>query len=84
MSKLMYLGPSRPFGLPLNTRAVLAGKPEEVFPEIKPYLLEHPGLAKLFVPLPDIPRARAQLGLEGSALSTLYKNIKAASEAGGK
>lgn len=79
--KLMYLGPARPFGLPLNSRAVLAGDPEQVFPETANAFAQHPSLRKLFVPIADIPKAKAQLALEGSGLFTVYKNIKAASDA---
>lgn len=79
--KLMYLGPARPFGLPLNGRAVLAGEPEQVFPETADAFAQHPSLRKLFVPIADIPKAKAQLALEGSALATTYKNIKSASDA---
>ncbi len=81
MSKVMYLGPARPFDLPINTRAVLAGRPEEVFPDIAPRFEQYPSFRKLFVPIQDIPRAKAQLALEGSALFTTSKNIKAASDA---
>ena len=81
MNKVMYLGPARPFGLPINTRTVLAGKPEEVFPDIAPRLEQYPSFRKLFVPIPEVPRARGQLALEGSGLFNSYKNIKAASEA---
>lgn len=79
--KLMYLGPARPFDLPINTRAVLAGKPEEVFPDIAPRFEQYPSFRKLFVPIAEIPKAKAQLALEGSALFTTYKTIKAASDA---
>ncbi len=81
MNKVMYLGPARPFDLPIMTRAVLSGSPEEVFPQIAPYFAQHPSFKKLFVPIPEVPRAKAQLALEGSGLFTAYKNIKAASDA---
>ena len=79
--KLMYLGPARPFDLPITTRAVLAGTPEQIVPGIARHFQDHPAFRKLFVPISEIPRAKAQLGLEGSSLSIIYKNIKAASDA---
>lgn len=81
MNKLMYLGPNRPFDLPLSSRAVLSGAPEEVFPQAAPFIARYPGLKKLFVPLSAIPAAKAQIALEGSALNTAYRNIKTASDA---
>ena len=47
----MYLGPSRPFGLPLMRNAILRGKPEEVFPVLADLFEEHPELRTLFVPV---------------------------------
>ena len=80
-NKLMCLGPARPFDLPLNSRAVLAGDPEQVFPQIIPFFKTHPFFRKLFTPISEIPKTKAALALDGSALSTIYKNIKAASDA---
>ena len=31
-TQYMYLGPNRPFGLPLVTRAIFRGDPEKTFP----------------------------------------------------
>lgn len=74
--KIMYLGPMRPFDLPLQTRAVLCGEPEEVFPEISKRLEELPELRKLFVPIADIPKAKAALNTEGSPLYAAYKKVQ--------
>lgn len=79
--KLMYLGPARPFGLPLQTRSVLSGEPCEIFPQIEPFMAKHPELDRLFVPIPEIPKAKAQLALDGSRLNAAYKSVKAASDA---
>lgn len=79
--KVMYLGPNRPFDLPLATRAVLNGAPEQVFPQAEPFLAAHPDLRKLFIPILSIPAAKAQLALEGSPLYTAYHNIRAAHDA---
>lgn len=78
--KLMYLGPARPFDLPINTRAVLAGTPEQTIPGIAQKFEQYPSFRKLFVPIPEVPKAKAQLAIEGSSLFTVYKNIKAASD----
>ncbi len=78
--KLMYLGPARPFDLPVNTRAVLAGTPEQTIPGIREKFEQYPSFRRLFVPISEIPKAKAQLALEGSGLFTVYKNIKAASD----
>ena len=79
--KLMYLGPARPFDLPINTRAVLAGTPEQTIPGIAQKFEQYPSFRRLFVPISEIPKAKAQLALEGSSLFTVYKNIQAASAA---
>ena len=78
--KLMYLGPARPFDLPINTRAVLAGNPEQIIPGIREKFEQYPNFRKLFVPIMEIPKAKAQLALEGSGLATVYKTIKTASD----
>lgn len=79
--KLMYLGPARPFDLPINTRAVLAGTPEQTIPGIAQKFEQYPSFRRLFVPISEIPKAKAQLAMEGSGLFSIYKNIKAASDA---
>lgn len=81
MEKMMYLGPNRPFNLPIPARAVLAGTPDQVFPGIAQRMASHPELRLLFVPIRDVPKAKAQLALPGSRLSTIYNKIKSASDA---
>ena len=81
MNKVMYLGPARPFELPINTRAVLAGKPEEIFPDLAPRFAEYPTFHKLFVPINEVPLAKAQLAREGTTLAVIYKTVKTASDA---
>lgn len=81
MDKLMYLGPNRPFDLPLASRAVFAWPPEQVIPGLAQKFGAYPALRKLFVPIADVPAAKAQLALQGSALATIYNKIKSASDA---
>lgn len=79
MSKLMYLGPSKPYGLPIRKNAILAGPPEAVFPQSAEVFREHPLLRKLFVPVESIPQAKGQLAIEGSTLATIYKTVSSES-----
>lgn len=76
----IYLGPSRPFGLPLMRNAILRGKPEEVFPVLADLFEEHPELRTLFVPVDgDLATARMLLTMQGTALHNAYAAIKSAS-----
>ena len=61
----VYVGPDRPFGLPLRTSAVLI--------EAKPHL------KKLFVPVEELAETRCQLRKEGSGMQRLFKTINEAS-----
>lgn len=80
-TQCMYLGPSRPFGLPLMRNAILRGKPEEVFPVLADLFEEHPELRTLFVPVDgDLATARMLLATPGTALHKAYAAIKAASD----
>lgn len=78
--KLVYIGPSRPFGLPVMQNAILAGEPEEVFPQSAKFLEEHRNFRRLFVPVPDLAAARAALGKAGSPLSLCLDEVKKASD----
>ena len=79
--KVMYVGPSRPFGLPLMRNAILAGEPEDVFPELTPLFSEHKQFKKLFVPIPKLSQALAAMRQPGSALRLWSDQILAASDA---
>lgn len=81
MNKYVYLGPARPFGLPLMPNAILAGKAEDVFPEAQPFFGEHKSFRRLFVPVAELASARAAMATPGSPLALYRDEIKAASDA---
>ena len=65
----VYVGPDRPFGLPLRTSAVLLAAVIEANPDLK----------KLFVPVEELAETRCQLRKEGSGMQRLFKTINEAS-----
>lgn len=69
----------RPFGVPLMPHAILRGEPAAVIPALGPVLEAHPALARLFVPVAELARARQELGRQGSGLSIIYRDIQLAS-----
>ena len=76
----VYIGPNRPFELPIMRNAILAGAPEAVFPQLTPLLEEHKSFRKLFVPVSGLAQARASLNQPGSALAAFSAEIKKASD----
>lgn len=72
----VYVGPDRPFGLPLRTSAVLRGEP---FPQLAAVIEANPDLKKLFVPVEELAETRCQLRKEGSGMHRLFKTINEAS-----
>lgn len=78
--KVMYVGPSRPFGLPLMRNAILAGEPEKIFPALTPFFAEHAPFKKLFVPVPSLAHSLAAMRQPGSALRLWSDHIRAASD----
>lgn len=79
--KTFYLGPSKPFNLPLMQNSILADAPERVFPQLAPFFEQHRNFKKLFVPVAELASARASLKLPGSRLSIISAEIGAASSA---
>ena len=75
----MYLGPNRPFGLPLVTRAIFRGDPEETFPQLSALFKQHKELRTLFVPVAELATSRMLLTMQGTALHNAYAAIKSAS-----
>lgn len=76
----MYLGPSRPFGLPLMRNAILRGKPEEVFPVLADFFEEHPELRTLFVPVDgELATSRMLLTMRGTVMYQAYVAVQDAS-----
>ena len=80
-SKYVYVGPDRPFGLPLMRNAVLAGGPETIFPALSPLFAEHKVFRHLFAPVAELARARLALSTPGSPLSLYSAQIKKAGDA---
>ena len=72
----VYVGPDRPFGLPLRTNAILRGEP---LPQLEAVLAGHPDMRKLFVPVEALAETRLQLRKEGSGMQRLFKTISEAS-----
>lgn len=76
----VYVGPSRPFGLPLMKNAILAGEPEAVFPQGANIFEKHKNLRRLFVPVKELAVAQAALKNSGSALSLAAAQVKRESD----
>ena len=74
-----YVGPARPFGVPLMSNAILRGEPSAVIPELGPLMEDHPALRRLFVPVANLARARRELATQGSGLALIYRDIQTAS-----
>lgn len=74
----VYVGPDRPFGLPLRTNAILRGEP---LPQLAAVIEANPDMRKLFVPVEKLAETRCQLRKEGSGMQRLFSEI---SEAGRK
>ena len=77
----IYIGPDRPFGLPLMRNAILWGEPQAVLPQLTAAFAEHPGLEALFVPVAGLVAARREMSENGSALQQTCQTIKSASDA---
>ena len=72
----VYVGPDRPFGLPLRTSAVLRGEP---FPQLAAVIEAHPDLKRLFVPVDELAQTRRRLRETGSGMQRLFQTISEAS-----
>ena len=72
----VYVGPDRPFSLPLRTNAILRGEP---LPQLEAVLAGHPDMRKLFVPVEALAETRLQLRKEGSVMQRLFNDINEAS-----
>ena len=73
-TQYMYLGPNRPFGLPLVTRAIFRGDPEKTFPQLSALFEQHKELRPLFVPVAELATSRMLLTMHNA-----YAAIKSAS-----
>lgn len=79
--KYVYMGPGKPFGLPIRHRAILAGEPAEVFPDLAQLFERHRNFQRLFVPMENLASAMLAVKKPGSALSIYSNEISAASAA---
>ena len=61
----VYVGPDRPFDLPLRTNAILRGEP---FPQLAAAVEANPDLKRLFVPVEKLAETRRQLFIQKAAL----------------
>lgn len=74
-----YVGPARPFGVPIMPNAILRGEPCAVIPALVPAMQKHPALRRLFVPVAQLAQARQELARPGSGLAIIHRDISAAS-----
>lgn len=77
----VYVGPARPFGLPIRHNAILADSPQIVFPQLSSLFGQHRNLHRLFVPVNRLAEARAALKQPGSPLCLWSEEIKKAMSA---
>lgn len=84
MTIYMYLGPSRPFGLPLTSTMLLRGEPEKVIPALADKLAEYKNFRRLFVPASNVAIARQALKTPGTAIALAYAEIAALARAAKK
>ena len=73
--QVIYLGPGRPFGLPLRPNTIVRGRPEDAFAGLAEAFAAHPDLRALFVPVTAAAAARQALRTLGSALARSYDAV---------
>lgn len=74
VQRSIYVGPARPYGLPLMNRAVLM--PGAAVGGLKEALAAHPALGKLFVGIDALASARAALLRDGDPLRVAYETVQ--------
>ena len=74
MCQKIYLGPDRPFGLPLMKNAILAAEPEKIFPQAKKYLADR-SFRRLFVSPENLAEARKAVNSPGSVMNEDYTRV---------
>ena len=75
MEKRIYIGPAKAFGLPLRNNMILAGMPEDVFPELEKIFKKYPNFRLLFVAPDALSEARASLAQPASLLSIIRSEV---------
>ena len=74
MNRRIYIGPSRPYGLPLMNAAILL--PGAPVPGLDKAREKHPQLAQLFVPIENLAIARRQVMQNGSPLHRAFEAVQ--------
>jgi len=84
MTQRMYIGPSRPYGLPLMQNAIILDV--RGVAGLKDALIQHPELDQLLVPITELAQSKNAIKEKGSVLYEAYKIIQKEREAnrGGK
>lgn len=83
--KYIYLGPNRPFGLPLMRNAILADNPENVFPQAREHFQKSQAFRKLFIPVEPasgLAQARKAVATPGTPLNDYFSQVVLASATG--
>ncbi len=75
----MYLGPSRPLGLPYQRGTILRYKPGDSI-SLQLYFQERPEFARLFVPVSQLAAALKAVATPGTPLYQAYAAIKKATD----
>lgn len=78
----VYIGPSRPFGLPLVTGAIFAGDPGYALAALKFHLQGDPDFSRLFVEPARLAAARAAIAQKGTPLNIIFERVKKDSRKG--
>ncbi len=74
----MYLGPSRPLGLPYQRGMILRYRPGQPGSSLQLYFQEQPQFARLFVPISKLAPALKAVSTPGTPLYQAYAAIKKA------
>lgn len=80
MKANIYLGPNRPFGLPIMKNSILADEPEKVYPALAPLFEKNRAFKKLFVPVGGLAEAKRALANPASPLAIIASEIKKAGQ----
>ncbi len=72
----VYVGPDRPFGVPMRRNSLLIGNP---FSQLENVLKEHPEIQDLLIPVEKLAETRLQLRTKGSRLQRLFVTVSEAS-----
>lgn len=77
VSPVIYIGPSLPHGR-LNKNTIFSCSKEKAIKCLAEIIESYPSVAKLIVPLRDLPRAKAKLEGSSGYLSKAYAEVQVA------